>query len=504
MGARTLIKEDLEPNQEILEEFSSLEKRIGKPFASPAQAHRLSFFAAPCTNSDWKALPASSFLGYAVVLTAKMPTDVPIVAEKCPSGDLAYLLESVTRPPGWATEVGKDSYEVRGVTNYYVHCKRVFPTTIGPLGGAKSYAVEGAFFCQQNGLTHVCAHAVIRMILNTADLVGRTVTNGELNAILGIDHENTIADSGLSNDQIVQIIKNYGLSMVYGDFLGLPTVDYAEWMYPLVESGYPVFLTFAPTHAEGHVVAVLGHTMNSDKWDCEAHLAYRPEAFGTYHASSAWVDHFVVNDDNFGMYTCMPPHYLRNRVLPQYDQTQRAIVALSILPKGIDVPPYNAERAAVSLVRNLSGMFSPDSSNRWLKRIWDQIHQGTKGVVARTVICKRDDYLARLGSTRDSYGNGIVVPMPQALLNAPDYLWLTEIALPDLYTANKHKLGDVLTDAKAGLSGTRKIARFVWGWLPGIQIHNDSNGDVVVTPWPLVGHVPIQRPQSVLGPYQEW
>jgi hypothetical protein len=505
MGARTLLKERLEPSEEICGEFEDLQKRIGKEFSGEPEAHRLSFFAESCRRHDWQSLSAASFLGYAVVLSVRLPRDVDIVKEVCPSGDLAYLLEAVTRPPGWAVRDKKSGVlDVHRVTNYYVHCQRRFPTTIGSRADTRDLCVEGALFCQQNGITHVCAHAVLRMLINTADLVGHKVTNRELNDTLGIDHHKRFANRGLTADQVLEIIEHFGLSVIGGDFVTMPTVDYAEWIYPLIESGYPVFLTFNPTHTTGHVIAVLGHTVNSDKWDCEAHLAYRPEAFGTYHASAAWVDHFIVNDDNFGMYTCMPPQYLRNKILPQYDRTQRARVALSILPSGIDVLPYNAEKVSVSLVANLPEVLGPGPANKWLARLWEQLEQRNKGIVARTQLCAKADYVAFLRSQTDSDGNGPVSRIPEALEPAPDYMWLTEISLPDLYTANKHKLGDLLIDAKEGKSDGKEFYKFVWGWLPGVQVTSGASGGVCASSWPLTGHIPILRSKRVLGPYFEW
>ena len=111
MGAKTLIKEELEPNQEICEEFADLETRIGKGLMNETEAIRFTFFAAPRPSQDeWQnELPESSFLGYAVVLSAKLPTEVDVVKEKCPSGKLAYVLEAVTRPPAWAVEDGQDT-----------------------------------------------------------------------------------------------------------------------------------------------------------------------------------------------------------------------------------------------------------------------------------------------------------------------------------------------------------------------------------------------------------
>ena len=507
MRAKTLLREELDPNQEILQEFDDLEMRVGKKFPRDPKAIRFSFFSAPCPDKDkWREqLPATSFLGYAVVLEAGLPTDVPLVSERYPSGTVAYVLEAVTRPPAWATDDGKGAYATKGVTNYYVHCQKQFKTTIGPQGASAEYALNGAFFCQQNNMTHVCAHAALRMILNTADgLVDHKVTNRELNTILGIDHSKAFVGEGLSPAQILAIPQCLGLNTLAGNFLVQPTVDYAEWAYPLVESGYPVLLAFNPTHALGHVVVLLGHTMNSDKWDCEAHLAYRPEAFWTYHASAAWVDHFVINDDNFGMYTCMPPGYLRSKLLPQYDSTQRATFAVAFLPPSLDVPPYLAEKVAIELVRNFLEAHAPGPNNRWLYRIWQQLQHGEKGIVGRTLGCKRDAYIAHLKAEADSDGQGPIVDIPKELSEAPDDLWLTEISLPDLYTANKHKLGDILSDAKAEVRGGQKSVKYVWGWLPTTQIPSNPQTSVMPAVWPLTGHIPLLRPDRVLGPASEW
>ena len=347
------------------------------------------------------------------------------------------------------------------------------------------------------------------MILNTADgLTDHKVTNRELNSILNIDYENIRVGDGLEIQQVLKVGKHLQLNIFGANFLEMPTVDYAEYIYPLVESSYPVFLTFNPTHMLGHVITVIGHTMNSDKWDCEAHLAYRPEAFGKYHASASWVDHFIVNDDNFGMYTCMPTSYLRSKVLPQYDSTQRASFALAFLPKNMTAVPYGAEKSAVSLVGNLLENYIVPKDNKWLKRIEEQVSQQNKGIVARTLVCDKQAYIESVQDSntgKDSEGNGPIVDLPASLSKAPEKLWLTEISLPDLYTANKHKLGDLLIDAEAGTVNGQPTLKFIWGWLPGLQLCPNPGGGIDQDEnWPLRGHVPLFRTRNVLGPHVEW
>ncbi len=313
MGAKTLVEEELEPNQEIAQEFEDVGRRIGESVLIP-KARRLSFFGASCPDQDWHKLPEGSFLGYAVVVSFKIPESARQNLPK-PVEDVAYILESVTQPPGWCQPWERSGYGLRRVTNYYVHCHNEFRTSIGsPDGPPKDYTIDGAFFCQQNGITHVCAHAGLRMVLNTGyGLVNHKVTNREINDILGINHVAMTAEKGLNYFQNQDIGKHFGLSNLPANFIERPNIDYVEFLYPLVESGYPAFLTFNLTRTIGHVVAVVGHTVNSDRWDPEAGLAYRETPLGSYLPSSTWVDQFILNDDNFGMYRCMPPEYLRNK-----------------------------------------------------------------------------------------------------------------------------------------------------------------------------------------------
>ncbi len=508
MGARTLVKELLEPNEEIEHEFEDIRTRLGADFRDTPKAHRLTFFAAPCDDENWRDLPSESILGYAVILDCKLPADSKVVRDLGVSPDLVYVLEAVTRPPCKVAQAGPGTHEARGITNYYVHCHARFPTTIGGEGDHKEYAIHGAFFCQQNAVTHVCAHAALRMLLNTGRVAIAKVTNRFINDFLDIDHvDHVVPPGGLSIQQINDLARhpNLGLNPIAPEFIDLPQIDYARWVYPLVESGCPVLLGFWPTHSVGHVVAVVGHTMNSDKWDCEAELMYRPEpqVFAGYHASAAWVDHFIIQDDNFGMYVCMPLGYLRNKISPWYDLTRRARFGVAFMPSRVEVPPYSAEVAAVQLVANLEQYCEPGEDNKWLRRVFKQTSHRRRGVVARTVLCTRTEYLAHLIGGRDSHGKAVTGKLPAVLEEGREHIWLTEISLPDLYAANKHKIGDILTDANYAELGGQPIQRFVWGWLPGIQIRDSGDG-LGVEEWPLSGHVPLLRSESVLGPAEEW
>jgi hypothetical protein len=170
-----------------------------------------------------------------------------------------------------------------------------------------------------------------------------------------------------------------------------------------------VLLIFNTTPYVAHAVPVVGHTFNSDKWDCQAHLAYRPDAriFGQYHPSAAWVDHFTINDDNFGMYRCMPAQYLRNRLMPHFDMRQRANFAECFVPNGVDVAPYLAEKAAVGLMNGLYQRHRHPAAD-WLSRLWAQIDpERATGIVTRTLYATNDTYVDSYANLQDSDGRQV-------------------------------------------------------------------------------------------------
>jgi hypothetical protein len=527
MGVTHFVEEELEKTGEIQEEIEDVSRRCDAPLRS-ASFERFSFFYAPNDvpkdRLDLKQREDKLFLGYMVIARLELPDGAV----------RSYILEAVIAPPGKCSE--KPSPDSNGrpkrspvlnyVLNYYLHAHKVFPSVIGTRSENYPFEVDGAFFCQQNNLTHVCAHACLRMALNTTwHTVGIKISNRQINETLGIDHTaGRTVKGGLRVEQIELVLKNFGLFPYAQDFLTHAEVDYAEYLYPFVESGNPVILSFHPTYDSGHVVTIIGHTMNSDRWDCEAHLAYDPGSrpFELFHASSTWVDHFLINDDNFGMYTALPVGYLRNPIRPRYDPTRRARWVVSVFPSASAVLPYVAELYAVEKsvvsLRKLEGgkdsagrpLLETIPRNRWLSRLIAQSKEPTKRLVARTVLTEKGEYVAflrRISDLKDSEGSQL---RPEDISDVESLLpvkfWVTEMTLPDLYTANKHKLGDMIHNETTSTPSTDppgilyNTPEYVWGWLPCVEIPKVDD----LRSWPLRGHVPLLRSSHVLRGAEEW
>jgi hypothetical protein len=432
MRAQTLVIEVLEPNREIQEEYEDIQTRIDSTFLKDPLAYRITFFASSGQNQNWKALPKSSILGYVVLLKLKLPTECNIVKQHYPKGDMAYVLEAVIRPPGLMQRNGRGTYRHRLLASYYIPCIKEFHTIIGTQSDPEKYPLHGSFFSQQNIITHVCSHAALRSAINSSELGIDKISNRKINDFLSINHRTKTIKKGLGQEQVADVMNRLHIRYNRCDFLLHKGVDFAEYIYPHIESGYPVLLDFlqSPQENISHALSVVGHTINSDKWDCEAHLAYRDNIFGDYHASAAWVDHFIVNDDNFGMYSCIPPSYLKYALLLQDKVEHQASFAISILPPSTSIVPYIAEKTVIQLLNN--EIYAPQKC-KWLEKLFEQLGNKKKGIVARSYFCNKGSYTQHLveGLPKKYLSKE---GLPAQLVNAPSNLFVTEISLPDLYT----------------------------------------------------------------------
>src|ERR1019366_969590 len=126
--------------------------------------------------------------------------------------------------------------------------------------------------------------------------------------------------SGLKPAEMEAVLNQLGVSyekIVHepSAALLLPT-EFQRDLYGFIESGFPALVGFeldrpnpGPAGAPRHVIPVFGHTFNEDTWLPDAQRAY----FGgtlSYYPSENWLSTFVVHDDNFGPYLCLPRHFL--------------------------------------------------------------------------------------------------------------------------------------------------------------------------------------------------
>ena len=502
MKVSAYTREELLPNQEIQEEASAATLRCGATVTT--NAVRLSFFRSCPPTGDWHDLEQQDFLGYAVILTQQLPD----------GSSRPFILESIVRPPSIFISSPATPHGDASVSNYYPHCVREFRSVIGTATDHKQFRIVGNFFCQQNNLTHVCAHAALRMAINSSPRLNMAkLTNQSINHTLGIDHVGRAVGNyngddrgGVTDPQIQHVIRRLtpALDCHYADFNQNPGVEYAAFLYPLVESRAPVILAIDGPSVS-HVVSVLGHTVNSDRWEPEARQGYGSFPFTQYISSSAWADHFIINDDNLGMYVTLPTQSIHNFIVPKYNPNIHAAMAVGILAPGIIASGYETEMTAALCARSLLHFTQPAPGNRWLnclKEVAVAHNPPWNALVCRTLLVSKTDYVAHMSSVTDSEGHRLNSPEIASLHSQlPDLFWMTEIALPDLYTANKTKLGDIISRTNPTQQEYIHGDGVIFAWLAGIARGGSGLAGPQVT-WSLTGHIPILRTGPV--PALEW
>lgn len=490
MRAKSFLKETLVPNKELNDERFMLEERFKDTVEM--EAIRLTFFCSDTEKITWNLSDdelEKYLLGYAVIVILTLPdSDVKI-----------HVLEAIVRVPSvilWDRENNTPFFE--SITNYYVHNVRDFKTTIGSNGTKKNrrtLSIKGSFFTQQNGLTSCCAHAALRMAINSSPLLGvKKLTNKTINKKLNIDLDNL---NGLNQQQIKKVVKSLGYRAQSADFRENTRTEYDHFIYPSLESGFPIILAIEGLDARPgkgeelfHGLAIFGHTLNSDRWDPEARRGYGEYPIIDYIPASSWCCHYVIGDDNYGMYVTLPSDMVRNFIVPTKNPNLHVIWAICIVPKVVTVMGYDAERLAMFIAKKILKETEIKPSNRWL----DRLKKGS--LVCRTLLQSRDEYSKFLA---DQSPQGLSPKQKQYLNSLSEYLWVSEVTLPNIYTGNKHKLGDVVIGAEATEKELVDGDNFALAWFPGFI----KLGFTQSEPWGIDTHVPLIR-NAQRAPLLEW
>ena len=505
MKVESFIKEELELNDELLEEQNMVTQRYNQKIGFTAT--RLTFFQSLPPSSKWEdqeELPDDHLLGYAVIATLELPDDEY----------RTYLLESVVRPPSIWVRDAEDRISIEPITNYYVHNTRDFETTIGTEEKSRTLTLTGSFFAQQNDITHVCAHAALRMAINSSSTLNtEKLTNKMINEILGIDFskpEKCVGHidgdpggtkEGLDIQELEEVIRRLGGRTISANFVENTSVEYDQFIYPFAESACPVILgiegwNFNRSSIISHVVSVLGHTLNSDRWEPEARTGYGGFPTESYTPVTGWVGHYIINDDNFGMYVTLPSDMLRNYLVPSKNPNLHATRAVAIVPSGVRLSGLSAERRAVWIAQSLIGGIKIEPPIIWLERL----AQSFQNIVSRTLLQTKASYRQYIDGLVQNGQITLTPEIEQRLDNMPEHVWVSEITLPHLYTGNKRKLGDVIIRANATDEEHSTGKSFELAWFPGF-IYFGS--DHQIFPWDVRTHVPLIREEKT-SPLLEW
>lgn len=378
--------------------------------------HRLTFFQSPANTPP----QPHEFLGYAVFKLDKFEGRL-----------FGHVYEAVIKP-------------IRGTKhNTFLHTRRNFDLATSVGAGV----VPGVLYAQQNNQTFACAHVALRSALSSILPQGE-VTYSELNAVAGVDHQDPMSrvgegtGRGLKRRQIDAILHHYGVPfrrlMHEPNVAELPEkIEYQAELYAALESGRPALLGFALSpDAPGfvparHLIPVIGHTFNDDAWVPDAERFYFPRNQG-YFRSESWLSTYVVHDDNLGPYYCLPRHFLDRQLF-------RLLYSLQPKPSSLSIS--EAEALAFSALTAIHTAI-PVLGVPWYDRF--AVYARTKSLILRSFQLNRRQYLDHLGTIRDAAGERFPVSEIAKLETAlPEYFWLSEISVPELFSTARQKVGEI-------------------------------------------------------------
>jgi len=421
-------------------------------------AHRLSFWRCP------PGAPAGpqDFIGYAVFKMDKLD------AHAAPEG---HVYEAVL-PPVRLTE-----------HNNYIRCIRGYSvrTDAGP------QTVSGVLYAQQNGQTFVCAHVALRTALACL-LPDGDVTYSRMNALAGIDHVTNTVERGLEPVAMEAILTGVGIcfeKIVHEPKkFDLPT-EFQRDLYGFIESGDPALLGFAlddpnpgPQGGSRHIVPIIGHTFNDDAWVPDAQRAYFDNQL-SYFSSESWLSSYVLHDDNFGPYYCLPRHFLKK-------DNFRLILGMRKHP--VMVSATEIEAVALDFLRAVA-VHHPKLGQIWYDRFSIFARSGL--LVLRSLLIEKKNYLDHLSACRTRDEVSVEADWVSELEKAlPERFWMIEASAQELFTVSRRKFGEILLDCSKPLPKPLDPSPLLAMRLPGMLWHSEA-GQLKMRTSAQQGHTPI-------------
>ena len=447
---KTIVIEKLKQSEELRQENEDIQLRY--PGSSPVEAFRLSFFTKQLSNvRDISSLDQDDFMGYVITKKDYMPD----------CGEQVRVYESVIRPS-------------RHVNNF-IRGQSTWDCSVA----GNIFKITGYLYAQQNGLTNVCAHVVLRTAASQFHK-DRDMTYREMNQVVGIDHVNRKVgrgEPGLYPLEMCSILRAAGAWTHGVDYTtnvqedDRPPPPFQKIVYGSVESGFPAIVMFETTDDPDvcHAIPVFGHTLNEDTWVCRAESSYfKVGAKTKYIPSESWVSSYIAHDDNFGLNYCIPRGYLHTRrdctKLPERVcpvDSGCVVYVIGTFPQEVRTNAVEAEVIAADYLFKILEQLK-DLAAPWRERLRAYATNGQ--LILRPLLITAHDYSEHISRVRDWSGKGLGFEMPAG---GTQWLWMVEVSVPELFPANRRKVGEVVLDAEVEPRSQRHFGNFLFARLPG-------------------------------------
>lgn len=304
-GARALVIEDASGVGHVREEITSLDLKLGGGGA--AEAILFSFLTEVPKDGDIASVGSEALIGQCTLINYRR--------RDAGTFRTTFVHEAVFATPSLRSG--------ESLLNNFINCHAEFQVSVL----RRQFRVVGLYYTQQNDITSACAHACIKMVTRTLHPDQDAPSTDRINAIVGGDEP----EKGLMVDQFkAGLVALTGNQVKVIDCEGLTPAEYVSVLTSAADSGDLALLVFQtqPDASRGqavetqgcegegahegkdeqvthHVVVIYGYTRNSDEWHPQALPEYSGGPDATHRPASAWVDHFIIHDDNFGPYLAL-------------------------------------------------------------------------------------------------------------------------------------------------------------------------------------------------------
>ncbi|RJP75002.1 MAG: hypothetical protein C4522_22070 [Desulfobacteraceae bacterium] len=377
--------------------------------------------------------------------------------------------------------------------NFYLSGNQITNATIA----GKNFQIKGHYFSQQNDITNCCSQASIKMALRG---FYRELTAEQINKLIGNDHKKNKGNRGLNPTEFKSAIsKLEKIEVEVFDGLMIGPWEFAKIIYHAVESRFPVILLFSHPKEkkgnpdkwkiEGHATALIGHTFNNSNWWSYGWISYFSSLKPTfkYLPSVLWCDNFVIQDDNMGPYYRIPVSSLRvtniSSKFPPWAKLAvkaikkdflRYIIPFSYWPvyalimspaKSVDlrnciqIENYALEHLFQYINKSvLSTIYEPTWNRQFSELLIYFMNE--KMLVARTFAIRKCEYIDYFGEAYRNENMEEILTSLEIHLKS-EYIWLTEISVPELFWVNKKKIGDIVCEPYKFPEQKKQLVKFI-------------------------------------------
>lgn len=481
-GAATLAIESICESDETIDESIDLKKRFST--YTHSDLYRITFWSTLWHTKYGEALlfhpESKDLLGYAIVRADYYSdSDQPFV----------HLFESV--------------FQKYNHFHNFVPCGTEFTIRFRE----DLCSIFGVMYCQQNSRTKSCAQVALRSLLST-HFNDRPILYSDINRIAKLNDPK----KGMNIAQIERVLDYYGVnyrSLAYkDDILNRQDFPYGKLLYAGIENGCGSLLGFELVGYDEdgnsiedpgrHIIPFFGHTFNQDTWIPRAQRAYFHFGDDTrYIPSDEWLSSYLGHDDNFGSNFCVPRTFLD-------PLNVRYVVAL--LPENYKCDPIQAEVMAAQVLYELFKLIPQRHKQRfWFNELSEYIED--QDVVLRTHHISREKYVEHIVTMQDWDGNRSGFPEGVLMKYIPPRpLWMIEMSIPEVFSTNYGKLGEILLLGDVELSVDENasekeilfnfLSKIIFVRLPGvvlvrIRIKEQGSSSFAPLDCALEGHMPL-------------